>query len=397
MRRVLVGMSGIALSIILEDPILLLWGVAYVMGDVIYVGFLRSRATRATRVALWTAVAISFVVGNWVSFGALYLLWLNLEGYVFLASCIVIGQCLHCISSHSAFGIALLVDIICIVICGLGITAMIAMGQPSGALALAFFVGGIAATSYFLHSVYKVVAERTVFRNRFEAEIQDRKMLALGQFTTGVAQDFSTLLSTISRNIEMACREPVSPAAKEKLLSAIAETRNASDMANQLIAYSRKADIQSEEVDLTDLIGRVEKISNRQMPASIELETRAPVKRISMETDDLLLETALLNLINNAREAMNGSGGRVVLSTVETSADSISILVEDNGPGMTPDVLAQAKDPFFTTKAPNLGPGLGLSMVNGFAEQSGGKLALKNIESGGLQAKLTLPRRTKAI
>ncbi|MEM6306290.1 MAG: ATP-binding protein, partial [Pseudomonadota bacterium] len=149
------------------------------------------------------------------------------------------------------------------------------------------------------------------------------------------------------------------------------------------------------KVDLLEanaLISRVMNVAGRLLPVTITLEQRLFNGAVQLKADGAMLETALLNLVVNARDAMGGKPGLIRVSgRVHPLEGMASIAIEDQGPGMSDDLLQRATDPFFTTKAAGEGSGLGLSMVAGFADQSGGALRLENLEDGGLRAEIFLP------
>ncbi|MGO8022894.1 hybrid sensor histidine kinase/response regulator [Rhizobium leguminosarum] len=243
-------------------------------------------------------------------------------------------------------------------------------------------------------------------RHRIEAELrQSQKMEAVGQLTGGLAHDFNNLLAVISGNLEML----EARLADAGQLSLLREAQSAADdgarLTSQLLAFGRRQALAPKELDVGALLGEFSDLVQRTLGDSVELRTIIPGRRLSAMADKAQLQSALLNLSINARDAMP-AGGRLTIeiSGVEIDADYVGmypairpgryvlISVTDTGTGMTSEVMERAFEPFFTTKPTGSGTGLGLSMVYGFAKQSAGHLQLYSEPGEGTTVRLFLPR-----
>ena len=392
LRRLLVFLSSMILWLVLDQVILSLWGLGYVIGDTVYVRFLRSHRTRATQQKVYVAAVLSLVVGCWVGAMAIYLSCIDQGRFFFLGACVVVGQGLHCLSSHPRLGIALYTDLAVVCTTTFGVAYSVAKFAISSNLSIAIWVSSLAVLAYFIHSVHRTVSDREALNRRVTAELQDQKMKALGQFTSGVAHDFNNMLTVISGNIELAKLENLPPEVNALLNDAETASGNAAGLVRQLLAYSRKSTLQTDIWEVNDVITRVASVADRLLPETIQFRHLPTQNATYLRADGPMLETALLNLILNARDALEDTPGMIILHAIRPSANGmLTISVTDDGPGMPHDILERATDPFFTTKAVGKGSGLGLSMVAGFCEQSGGRLELENLSPRGLEARVILP------
>jgi PAS domain S-box-containing protein len=243
-------------------------------------------------------------------------------------------------------------------------------------------------------------------RHRIEGELrQAQKMEAVGQLTGGLAHDFNNLLAVISGNLEMLETRLDEPGQLSLLREAQSAADDGARLTSQLLAFGRRQALAPTVIDVGALLGEFSDLVQRSLGESVELRTIIPGRRLSAMVDKAQLQSALLNLSINARDAMPG-GGRLTIeiSGVEIDTDYagmypairpgryVLISVADTGTGMTSDVLERAFEPFFTTKPTGSGTGLGLSMVYGFAKQSSGHLQLYSEPSQGTTVRLFLPR-----
>jgi signal transduction histidine kinase len=166
----------------------------------------------------------------------------------------------------------------------------------------------------------------------------------------------------------------------------------AAHLVRQLLAFSRKSQMMRSDIALAPFLAAFALSLRRLLPKSVRVVLSDTLPDLSLRADRQLLETALLNCAINARDAMHPEGGVLRLSVhADPGAHEVAILIEDTGPGVPPAMIDRMTEPFFTTKQVGEGSGLGLSMVKGFAEQSGGRLELRNRPSRGLQVALILP------
>lgn len=229
-----------------------------------------------------------------------------------------------------------------------------------------------------------------------EALSQAQKMEAIGHLTGGVAHDFNNLLMAILGSLELLQKRiPPDPRTTPLLENALAAGKRGATLTQRMLMFARRQPLKPEPTDLVLLIKGMRELFQRSIGSYIRIETRFPVALPLVSVDPNQLETAVLNLCINARDAMP-YGGLVTISAEEaeherTSARCVRLSVTDNGEGMDKDTLARASEPFFTTKGVGKGTGLGLAMVKGFVEQSGGRMVIKSELRQGTTVELWLP------
>jgi PAS domain S-box-containing protein len=240
-------------------------------------------------------------------------------------------------------------------------------------------------------------------RRATEAKLrQAQKMEAVGQFTGGAAHDFNNLLMAVLGSLElMRKRLPDDQKLLGLLDNAVQAAKRGASLTQRMLAFARRQELKTETVELTSLIKNVNDLMERSSGPSVNIELRFPRAAIYVRTDPNQLETALLNLAVNARDAMP-HGGTITIGVREEvitashptglAAGPYSCLsVGDTGTGMDEATLARATEPFFTTKGVGKGTGLGLSMVDGLAAQSGGKLLVSSALGKGTTVEIWLP------
>ena len=225
-----------------------------------------------------------------------------------------------------------------------------------------------------------------------------QKLEAVGKLTGGVAHDFNNILHIISANVQLILRADASH--RKRLLSILDAVERGAKLAGQLLAFARRQPLHPLEVHVDHLLERMDSLVLRAAGDQITLEKRIPPDLWPVLVDPNQLENVLLNLVINARDAMEGNG-RIVLALnnahVERDAvlapgDYVTVAVADSGHGMPRDVMEHAFEPFFTTKPEGKGTGLGLSMAHGFARQSGGDIRLASEPGKGTTVTIYLPR-----
>jgi PAS domain S-box-containing protein len=244
-------------------------------------------------------------------------------------------------------------------------------------------------------------AQQDVERAR-EAMAQAQKMEAVGRLTGGVAHDFNNLLTIIRSSADLLRVPSLSPERRDRYIDAIAETADrAAALTSQLLAFSRRQPLRPEVFDVSERIVEMLPLIKTSVGPSIEIALDEGEGAV-VNVDRNQFETALLNLVINARDAMP-AGGRLTLAvaTVDglpavrghggTSGHFVALRVADDGSGIAPDTLKKIFEPFFTTKALNKGTGLGLSQVHGFAKQSGGDVDVASQVGVGTAFTLYLP------
>ena len=257
-----------------------------------------------------------------------------------------------------------------------------------------------------------VTAHDITERQNLESQLrQAQKMEAVGQLTGGLAHDFNNLLAGIMGSLELLSTkiEQGKVSEVDRYLSvALNASKRAASLTHRLLAFSRRQTLDAKVVNINRLITGMAELIRRTVGPQIDVEVVGASDLWMTSVDVGQLESALLNLCINARDAMP-SGGRITIETCNRWIDSstarkhdmtvgqyISMCVSDTGTGMTPDVAARAFDPFFTTKPTGMGTGLGLSMVYGFAKQSGGHVRIYSEMAQGTMVCVYLPRLSNA-
>ncbi len=255
--------------------------------------------------------------------------------------------------------------------------------------------------------VSEEVAERVATQ---ETLWQTRRMEALGQMAGGVAHDFNNVLQAIAGGARLIQRRPDNAASVERLAGLVVDAaERGAVVTRHLLSFARRSALQADTVDVARLLTDLRDVLAGTLGDRVAVELALPDILPPAWVDKDQLETALANLAANAQDAMDGNGpadgSREPVHTLRLSAEAVDgggaglragrfirISVSDTGPGMSPDVLKRATEPFFSTKARGRGTGLGLAKARGFAEQSGGRLVLRSQAGQGTTASLFLPQ-----
>lgn len=266
----------------------------------------------------------------------------------------------------------------------------------------------IAALRSLTDTLEQRVAERTTELMQAEEKLrQAQKMEAVGQLTGGLAHDFNNLLAGISGSLELLAMRMTQgrlPEAEKYLVTAQGAAKRAAALTHRLLAFSRRQTLDPQPADVHGLVRGMTELIQRTVGPGIVVQTTTAPDLWPVCVDTGQLENALLNLCINARDAMP-DGGQIMIelghSTLDersalalglAEGDYLTVCVADTGVGMPPGVLDKAFDPFFTTKPVGQGTGLGLSMVYGFAKQSGGQVTLASTLGNGTTLCIYLPR-----
>ena len=239
---------------------------------------------------------------------------------------------------------------------------------------------------------------------------QSQKMEAVGQLTGGIAHDFNNLLTAIIGNLDLSLRRLQGD---DRMRTWLTNCRQAADRAatlvQRLLAFSRQHPLEVKAVDINRLVQGMSELLRRTIGETVTIETVLAGGLWKTAVDPNQLENAVLNLAVNARDAMP-NGGRLTIETVNCHLDEryaeaavepirpgqyVMVAVSDTGGGMTPEIVGRVFEPFFTTKPVGAGSGLGLSMVYGFAKQSGGHISIYSEVGEGTTIKLYFPRLTE--
>jgi len=244
-------------------------------------------------------------------------------------------------------------------------------------------------------------------RLNIEAQLrQSQKMEAVGQLTGGIAHDFNNLLTIVIGNLQLLDRDSDLDDGEHCAVQAAMDASiRAAELVKRLLAYSRRQKLEPKNTNINHLVAGIEAMLRRSITKNITLQTNLAEDLWTARIDTSQLETTLLNLAINARDAL-GSGGNVSIETSNTvldhsyaerhrevtPGDYVLITVSDNGDGIPKDVLPHVFEPFYSTKEVGKGSGLGLSMVYGFVKQSQGHIEVFSEEGHGTTIKIYIPR-----
>ncbi len=287
---------------------------------------------------------------------------------------------------------------------GLGTGAVIANWHEQalffGLFALAAMLGLGSMTYVALarsrgaHSSMQSLIAETNRRKQMEAKlVTAQRMEALGQLTGGIAHDFNNLLTIVMGNLDLLRRAPDDRRARliDNGLHAVEQGRR---LTQQLLAFGRRQPLRPEPVDVNELVVGMGDMLVQSLRGDIEVDFDLADHLWLVEADPVQLQTTLINLAANARDAMP-RGGQFKIRTMNSAfgeGQGVVIIVSDSGTGMEPSVLERAFEPFFTTKDIGRGSGLGLSQVVGFIDQSGGTVEIASEVGRGTSVTLVLPR-----
>lgn len=249
-----------------------------------------------------------------------------------------------------------------------------------------------------------ILQDLTEDRKRLAQLQRAQKMEAVGQLTGGLAHDFNNLLTVVIGNLELLDMRIDDERQKRLLNEALEASNLGASLTSQLLSFSKSQALAPEPVELNRLVETVQPILKRTLSKKIRIKTELAEDLNRTMADPGKIESAILNMAINARDAMP-DGGTLTIETRNTVLDEdyadtqldvtpgpyVALSVTDTGTGMEPDVLERAFEPFFSTKEPGRGSGLGLSMIYGFAKQSGGHVAIYSEVGRGTTVNLFLP------
>jgi signal transduction histidine kinase/CheY-like chemotaxis protein len=251
------------------------------------------------------------------------------------------------------------------------------------------------------------VSDEIAARSRTEAQLQQaQKMEAIGQLTGGIAHDFNNMLSVVVGGLQLTKRRLAQGNTDVAgfIDGALEGVQRAASLTQRLLAFSRRQSLAPEVVEPNKLVAAMIDLLARTLGETVQVETRLMPGLWNAHADPVQLESAILNLCVNSRDAMP-QGGRLTLETANVYVEDeaslaadlpagqyVTIAVCDTGEGMSPEVMARAFDPFFTTKSVGKGSGLGLSQVFGFVRQSGGHVKIESTLGQGTTVRIYLPR-----
>ncbi len=248
------------------------------------------------------------------------------------------------------------------------------------------------------------ITARKLLERKF---MQAQKMEAVGQLTGGVAHDFNNLLMVVLGNLQLVEQLVKNDErALKRIHAAYEAAERGSELTKRMLAFSRQQTLQNRTVDVNSLLGKMQGILGHAVGATVNLAIVPHGELWPIRADSTMLETAILNLCINARDAMKPKGGDLTIETFNRTLDDaaaaemedvppgdyVEIAVTDTGCGIPPENIEKVFQPFFTTKGPEAGSGLGLSMIYGFVKQSGGHIKIYSEVGHGTTMRIYLPR-----
>jgi PAS domain S-box-containing protein len=246
--------------------------------------------------------------------------------------------------------------------------------------------------------------EATLKLERMQKQLaESQKLDALGQLTGGVAHDFNNLLMVIGGSAQVLKKYADDEKSQRAVQAIESAARRGAALTSQLLTFARRQNVNPQTVRLSERIDAVREVLNMGVGGTVELTTDVKDDVWPIKVDIAELETALINLTINARDAMPDGGAitisaeNVTLDDEVNQGDFVVIRVSDTGSGIPPDIVQKVFDPFFTTKPVGKGTGLGLSQVHGFAYQAGGLVALSSDLGKGTTVAISLPRDKTGI
>ena len=242
----------------------------------------------------------------------------------------------------------------------------------------------------------ELLEEQMEERAKAEEQLrQSHKMQALGQLTGGIAHDFNNLLTVIQGSADMLCRPELPEPKRIRFAHAIVQAAtNAASLTSQLLAFARRQPLKPEQIDVNRLVSGMRELIEGTVGERIKVVSELCTGSCRIEVDRAQLQSAILNVASNARDAMP-TGGVLTVRTAnalgEDGENMMAIEIGDTGSGMDADTADRVFEPFFTTKGTGKGTGLGLSQVYGFASQSGGDVRVESEPGKGTRITLLLP------
>jgi PAS domain S-box-containing protein len=243
-------------------------------------------------------------------------------------------------------------------------------------------------------TVIDITARRKAEDERAHVEklfLQAQKMEAIGRLTGGIAHDSNNMLTIVQGNLELLLQSGIQDNQHKYIETALRAIARSTDLTSRLLSFSRQQHLAPKPVFVNELIQDASILLSKALEEDMDIVFDLGEDPGQIFVDPSQLETALLNLIINARDAISDDGIIILRTGKNVENKSILISIEDNGSGMTPDVIAHVFEPFFTTKPASEGTGLGLSMVYGFVQQSGGKVDIHSESGKGTRIDLYFP------
>lgn len=325
-----------------------------------------------------------------------YLFQIGTPAFITIAIAALIAQSLFNLSRHRHSNLITFLDTV--VVGGAGLyfgLSLVPTIQTGWADQMVIVVSTLGVCSYYVIAQHRKVQIHDALQISRHEAAQTQKMRAVGQLTAGVAHEFNNLLTVIRGNIELAQLTQDHAERNDRMNDAITAADRADALTSQLLSLSRKARLEATLIDLPTFWNGFKSVTPRISPATLSVDVIETAMARTLYCDINQLEVALINLVINARDAMQGQGNikitsrrlsvqdQILLGITQADATNFNVIeVRDDGPGILPSDIQRVVEPFFTTKPVGEGTGLGLPMVKGFCEQSGGQFGIQSSPLG---------------
>ncbi len=395
MRCVVIAAAALGIWLYSGLWLVLVWALAYFASLGFKYAFLRPTDGQANRSGM-------IGVGSYVATAAIFIslpLYLMTTGDIVLSFCGICGVVALAVFSllreeppKVVEPIDIAVGWVVVLVAGITYVPMSDSLAAQAVMALLCVIVGI----YYTMALITTRANRAVLREAAQRGMEAQKMEAIGRLSGGIAHDFNNILTALQGSLELYHELPEGADRDALVQEAQVAGSRATGLVAQLLSFARRAPLKARPVDAGGLLEDLGTLAKRLLPDTIQLELRRPAAPVEAFVDAESLHAALLNLLLNARDAIEGDGHIIMAVDVTEGAASdagitptedfetahVCFSVCDNGPGMSPQMMDRALEPFFTTKPPGSGSGLGLPMAKGFAEQSGGAFRMRSSENG---------------
>lgn len=353
----------------------------------------------------FVTLSLCLLYGLSYSWGVWYLLMDGSDATSVIALLGIAGAMLYTIGIRAEETLATLMDGINSLI--MLIMIPVAVWHQGASVAHVVPIAAVAALicGFLFYVIWKTVRERRLARHIAIKDAQREKLHSLGQLTGGVAHDFNNLLTVILGNLEMAGEMGPGPERETLMVEIESAAQQARGLTRQLLAFSRRSTLEPVRLDVVRTVTDIRRLLGRLLPVTHELQTSPLSEPPAILADRTMLQSVLVNLVVNARDAMPDGGViRILVDAVDLGhlrsriqpADLppgryARISVCDNGTGIPKEIRHRLFEPYFTTKAAGKGSGLGLSIALGFMQQSGGSLTFESREGKGTDIHLWFP------
>ena len=383
---VLMGLTG--------RPEITIWLFAFLGVNGFYswlLGRVQSPVSRRTYVVLTGLFAASVTL---YTSCAIYLFLIGTPTFITVSLAALSAQALFNISRHRQSSALMIYDTVIVTLAGLffGLSSVTLSADRTYEHAV-IIITTVGVCSYYAIAQFRKVQIHEALNASRQEAAHAQKMRAVGQLTAGVAHEFNNLLTVIRGNIELAQLSGGAGDYQDRLNDAIHAADRANLLTSQMLSLSRKARLTAGQVNLEKFCREFQTILPQIVPATVAVQLEEAPDLSSIYCDPGQLKVALINLVSNAADAVAGQG-RIWIAchraserdltrmSITDSRDFVIFSIRDDGPGISPDMLQKVVEPFFTTKAVGKGTGLGLPMVKGFCEQSGGGMMIRSGTSG---------------